>query len=103
MEEEKKTRVTKQNERQVQNVKTAIKKGKPVPASVKLTSDLPEHGKGNILQRKGLEKEVCTIVAHVQECLDYVPHFESLMFAYKCYSNKKRATLVDTLANSSRL
>lgn len=67
MDEEKKTRVIKQNERQVQNVRTSVKKGKHVPANVRLTSELPEHGKGNILKRKGLEKEVGTVAAVVWE------------------------------------
>lgn len=58
MDEDKKLRVAGQSEREVRNAQSAAKKGRKVPASVRLTSSLPEYGKGNPLKRKGLEKEV---------------------------------------------
>lgn len=58
MEEDKKLRVASQDEREARNALSAAKKGGKIPASVKLTSSLPEHGKGNPLKRKGLEREV---------------------------------------------
>ncbi|GMH44047.1 hypothetical protein BSKO_11981 [Bryopsis sp. KO-2023] len=58
MEEEVKGRVSRQHDRETKNVKTALKKGQRVPANVRLTTGLPEHGRGNPLKRKQLRKEM---------------------------------------------